>query len=367
MKLLLRAAADDRTDLVLGQFRPAQIRWAVDSGLGPLLRRATAGDPEARKSPLWPLVESADLTARVMAGERLDAADEMIWACEGRTPPLTLLKGISICEQFYPEPHLRPMGDVDVLSEPTTAQIVEGHLLELGYRRTSEYPPEFYETHHHLTPLFHARKRVWVEIHRGLFPARSRVGSERAFSLANVAEELRPSRFRNRPVNRLSDELQLVYLASHWAFGLRRLGGIVGMLDLVYLLGRTPTLRWERIFEWLDGSLASTYVYVLLSYLSRHRLIALAPDVLRELFARQRSFGRTNLRVLHALLDRYVTEGREFGVLVSARNFGILWKDLQWPNSPSGNVLRALRSLRPSRAWLRRSLGGADHPRPARS
>ena len=72
MKLLLRAAADDRTDLVLGQFRPAQIRWAVDSGLGPLLRRATAGDPEARKSPLWPLVESADLTARVP----IDSKDE---------------------------------------------------------------------------------------------------------------------------------------------------------------------------------------------------------------------------------------------------------------------------------------------------
>jgi len=29
-----------------------------------------------------------------------------------------------------------------------------------------------------------------------------------------------------------------------------------------------------------------------------------------------------------ALLDRYVTGG-----------FGILWRDLQWPNSPSGNVL----------------------------
>jgi len=36
---------------------------------------------------------------------------------------------------------------------------------------------------------------------------------------------------------------------------------------------------------------------------------ALVPDVLRELFVRQRSFGRANLKVLHALLDRYVTEG----------------------------------------------------------
>jgi hypothetical protein len=366
LKLLLRAAVEDRTDLVLGDFRPEQIRWAVDSGLGPLLRRATAGDLEARKSPLWPLVEGADLTARVMAGERLDAADELIRACEGRTLPLTLLKGISICEQFYPEPHLRFMGDIDVLAEPTSAPIVEACLLELGYRRRSKYPSEFYEAHHHLTPLFHPRTRVWVEIHRGLFPVHSRVGAERAFGLANVAAELRPSTFRTHPVNRLSDELQVVYIASHWAFGLRRVGGIVGMLDLVYLLGRSRALRWPRIFEWLNGSLASTYVYVLLSYLSDHRLVALAPDVLGELFARQRSFGRANLKVLHALLDRYVTEGREFGALVSARNFGILWKELQWPRSPSGNALRAVWSLRPSRAWLRRTLGGTDHS-PARS
>src|SRR5262249_37104232 len=106
LKLLLRAAAEDRTDLALGAFRAEQIRWAVVSGLGPLLRRATTGDLDARKSPLWPLVESADLTARVMAGERLDAAAELIRACEGRTPPLALLKGLSIGEQVCPEPHL---------------------------------------------------------------------------------------------------------------------------------------------------------------------------------------------------------------------------------------------------------------------
>ena len=353
---MIRAAAEDRTDLILRDFLPAQIRWAVDSGLGPLLRRATAGDPDARKSPLWPLVESADLTARVMNSDRLDVAAEIIRACEGLTPPLTLLKGISICEQFYPEPHLRPMGDIDILSESSAAPMVEARLLELGYRPTTEYPRAFYETHHHLRPLVHGRTRVWVEIHRGLFPLGSVLGSERVFSVANVRAELRPSSFRNHSVNRLSDEFQLVYIASHWAFGLRRVGGIVGMLDLVYLLARAGGLRWERILEWLDGSLATTSVYVLLSYLSRHRLIAVAPHVLQELGERQRSFGRANLRVLHMLLDRYVTEGHAFGAVMSARNFEIFWRNLERPSSPSANLLRALWSLRPSRAWLERSL-----------
>ena len=349
-------------DLVLGNCLPAQIRWALYSGLGPLLRRVTAGDPQARKSPLWPLIESADLTARVMASERLDAAHEIIRACEGRTEPLTLLKGISICEQFYPEPQLRPMSDIDLLvGTAAAAASVETQVLELGYRHASPYPPDFYETHHHLRPLVHSRTRVCVEIHQGLFPPSSRIATERAFSRANLAAELRPSSFRNCRVNRLSEELQVVYIASHWAFALSRVGGIVGMLDLVYLLAKARPLRWERILEWLDGSLATTYVYVLLSYLSRHRLIRLPPEVLQELFARQRSFGRANLRVLHTLLDRYVTEGHEFGMLVSARNFDVLWTNLARPSTPTHNVLRAAWNLRPSRAWFKRRLGEITH------
>lgn len=361
LKLLLRAAAEDRTDLVLGNWRPAQIRWALYSGLGPLLRRVTAGDPQARKSPLWPLIESADLTARVMASDRLDAAHEIVRACEARTEPLTLLKGISICEQFYPEPHLRPMGDIDLLAGTAAAGSIETQVLELGYRHASHYPPDFYETHHHLRPLVHARTRVCIEIHRELFPPSSRIATERAFSRANLAAELRPSSFRNCRVNRLSEELQIVYIASHWAFALSRVGGIVGMLDLVYLLAKARTLRWERILEWLDGSPATTYVYVLLSYLSRHQLIRLPSEVLHELFARQRSFGRANLRVLHTLLDRYITEGREFDVLVSARNFDVLWTNLARPGTPARNVLRAVWSLRPSRVWLKRTLGEIAH------
>jgi len=82
-----------------------------------------------------------------------------------------------------------------------------------------------------------------------------------------------------------------------------------------YLLRNARALRWERIFDWLDGSVAAAYVYLLLSYLDRHRLTDIAPGVLHEFFLRQRAFGRTNLAILHALLDRYVADGREFGLL----------------------------------------------------
>ena len=340
--VLLQAASEDRADLALADFGPDQIRWAIETGLGALLRRSTAKDPKAGMSPLWPLVQGADLTARITVGEQLDALDAIIRGCASTAPPLTLLKGMSICEQYYPEPHLRPMVDIDVLVDPAALAPVESVLLQLGYGRRSQNPPEFYETHHHTTPFRHPQTKVWVEVHRGLFPVESPLGSDRIFGPDNLTAERRPAEFRGRPVNRLSDELQLVYLASHWASNLRRVGGMVAMLDLIYLLKNARAIRWERIFDWLAGSVASSYVYLLVTYLDRYGLVELAPEILRTLSLRQRSFGRTNLRILHALLDRYVTSGRDFGPLLTVRNFEILWKTLLLPGRPSQNLLRVL-------------------------
>ncbi len=356
MTLLLKAASRDGTDLALEDFQAHQIRWAVETGLGPLLQRAIADDPKARTSALWPFVQGADLTARVISGQQLDAMDEIIRVCQGHAPPLTLLKGISVCSQHYPEPHLRVMRDVDVLVDQEAIPTVESRLLRLGYLPRSENPPAFYETHHHTTPFFHPRTRVWVEVHRGLFPSASELGADRVFGLENIRAELRPSEFHGRRVNRLSDELQLVYLASHWAFGLKRVGGVVGVLDAVYLLTNARALRWERVLGWLDGAVASAYVYLLLTYLGRHRLVDVSPGVLSALRARQQSFGRANLKALQAIIDRYVTGGREFGALMSARNFEIIRKTLLSPGRPTRNALRLLWNLLPSRVGLRNLL-----------
>jgi Uncharacterised nucleotidyltransferase len=354
---LLGAARRDRAELALSDFSVEQVRWAVASGLGPWLRRCIEDDPGARTSPLWPLVLSADLTARVMVAEQLDATEEILAAAPGHVPPLTLLKGIALCEHRYPEPHLRTMGDIDLLVDGEAASALWSRLIELGYRPRSSWPPEFYETHHHLMPLFHPRRRVWVEVHRGLFPPGSRVGSDEVFGWERIAAERQPSLFRGHRVFRLSDELELVYLASHWAFGFRRERGMVGMLDVIRLLESTR-LRWERVLPWLEDSLASAYVCLLLTYLHRRRLTDLSPGIVESLWHRQRLFGRANLGALHAVIDRHVVGGRPFDRVVSARTFRILWEALLSPGGPSQNLLRLAWSLLPSRNWLRRAVTG---------
>jgi hypothetical protein len=141
---------------------------------------------------------------------------------------------------------------------------------------------------------------------------------------------------------------------------------MIAMLDLIYLLRTAPALRWARIFDWLNGSVASTYVYLLISYLDRHKLVDIEPGVLRGLFTRQRSFGRTNLAILHALLDHYVIGGREFGWLVNARNVDRVWRSLLLSGPPSRNILLALWNLLPYRSTLMGSLSFRDERKKGR-
>lgn len=212
---VLRAGSQNRRDLALGTFSVKQIRWAVETGLGALLFYVTFHDPQASISPFWPMLKSADLTSRIYTAEQLDAVAEIINACEPHIQPLTLLKGISICGQYYPEPHLRPMRDIDFMIEASEVPAVETVLLKLGYRRRSKGSSKFYDQHHHRMPLFHPEKEVWVEIHRGVFPPKKQISDCEVYSSANSRAESRVSEFRGRTVKRLSNELQVVYTACH--------------------------------------------------------------------------------------------------------------------------------------------------------
>ncbi len=341
---LLRAASQCREDLPLATFDEEQIRWAIETGLGPLLFRTTKAHPQASTSPLWPLLQGADLTARMLTSEQLDAMSEIIDACDGLVPTLTLLKGISICDQYYPEPHLRPMRDIDFLVEAATHPTVESLLFKLGYRQQSKSPPEVYERLHHSMPFFHPKRGIWVEVHRGLFPRKSKVGAEKVFSLDNLITQLRPSEFQGRKVSRLSDEFQVVYIASHWACDFKFVGGMVALLDMIYLLkNNKDTIRWNRIVDWLEGSVASIDLYLMLTYLVKYKLIEIAPEILHELSLKQRSLGSLNLKIVHTLIDRYLVDGRVFGQILSHIDLDNIWDTLLKPGRSIPNLILATR------------------------
>jgi hypothetical protein len=141
---LLQAAAHGREDLPLSAMAPAQVRWALESGFGPLLWYATHAAAGTAASPLWPLVQGTDVAARLLTAEQCAAMGEILETCRGRMPPVTLLKGMSIGTQYCLLPHLRLMRDMDVLVDEAALPTLESVLSALGYRQQSHLPPTFY-------------------------------------------------------------------------------------------------------------------------------------------------------------------------------------------------------------------------------
>ena len=341
---LLQALAQGRTDVPWGTLTAAQIQWAVETGLGPLLFALLHGHPDAVASPLWPLLHGAHVTAHLLICEQLEALEELIEAGAGRLPPLTLLKGISICGQHYPAPHLRLMRDIDILVNEAARPAVEALLRTLGYRQRSRshLPATFFDTYHHSMPFFHAQRGVWIEVHRGLFPPTSALGRDPVFSRAHVATQFRPATWQGHAVLRLSDELQLIYIAAHWASSFQFVGGLVALVDTIYLLkNTTATLDWERIGAWLEGSVAAPHVYLLLTYLARHQILEMAPQVLQSLGGRQRAFGTLPVLLLHAVVDRYMVGGHPGGPLLSPHKLHLLWESLLVPAPALHHLMRA--------------------------
>ena len=191
-----------------------QFRWAIDAGLGPLLHRATRDCVDVVPSAWREILLSADLTARVRHGCLVDSMLEIIEVCEGLQLRVTLLKGISVSEQLYPAEHLRPMSDIDVLIPAHTYALVEAALLGRGYRRM-DYPA--IDGQHHGAPLHHSRRRTFIELHTALFSDDSPLREGSLFSPSNVALRSVGSRYHDRPVARLTPELQLAYIASSWS------------------------------------------------------------------------------------------------------------------------------------------------------
>jgi hypothetical protein len=341
-------------------YEAAQIQRAIEAGLGPLLFSIMQGHPEAMASLPWPLLHGAHVTAQFLSREQLEAIGELLEACARRLPPVTLLKGISICRQHYPAPRLRIIRDIDILVDEAARPAVEALLVRLGYRQRSrsQLPAAFFDTYHHSMPFFHAQRGVWIEVHRGLFPPTSPLGLDPVFSRAHVATQLRPSVWQGHTVMRLSDELQLVYIAAHWAQSFQVIGGLVALVDTIYLLRHTTaTLDWERLGAWLHGSVAAPHVYLMLTYLARRQVLEIDPQVLQTLSVRQRAFGTLNLRLLHALVDRYMVSGQPVGHRLSPRKLHLLWESLLSPDPALHNLMRACVKLLVPARW---------HPRLAR-
>jgi hypothetical protein len=325
IRLLKHTAADSlegsakRAVFPLDDVDEREIRWAVDAGLGALLHRATRHCLDRVPIAWRDVLLSADLTARVIHGNRIETANEIIEICQERQVLPTLLKGISISDQYYPVPHLRPMGDIDMLIPAEAHESIESALLRRGYVPQPGYSVT--KGAKHGVPLAHPERHVWVELHTALYDEIWPVPD--AFDIAKVAAQRVVSTFHGRRVYRLTDELQLLYIASGWAGDLAHYNveihpsGIPPLLDVLYLLKASgKVLDHSRLAVGPGSEMAIASLYVMLSYLARHGLGSESRHLSRVLASSQKLVGPVQLRVIHAVLDRYLIGGRPWNLPV---------------------------------------------------
>ncbi len=144
--------------LDINLLKPALLRHTLELGFGPLLRFYGMFDSASASSQS--LIQAADLSAKVLTGNQLDAFDEIINAAGDMTRDIILLKGMSVAFQYYPAPYMRTMGDIDLLVSSSRQEELGNICLELGYVCKSNLAEEFYIDHHHSMPLYNPSNNV---------------------------------------------------------------------------------------------------------------------------------------------------------------------------------------------------------------
>lgn len=316
--------------------------WAVRAGLAPLIlhlnESCASGSPDLS---LQSSLRSADIVAKISTGEALDALDEIFSSAPAMAQEITLLKGISICQRLYPQPHLRPLGDIDLWIPKKCEVALDSLLLKLGYRQQSNQPAEFYRTHHHGMPYFHPTRQVWIEVHTALF-SNCQVATDPVFSFSNIESQLVPTNVRGHITNRLSDELEMIYLASHWAIERKCfVGGAIPFVDMLYLVReKGDELNWKWVFTAVHGSVVATHLSLMLGLLHKHRLIHLPAGILEGLAASLKFPMGWSERILYGMIERYSMRGEAFGRIMTEANLGTVWETLSSPRPAWKNILR---------------------------
>jgi hypothetical protein len=116
------------------------------------------------------------------------------------------------------------------------------------------------------------------------------------------------------------------------------------MLDIIYLLrNANEQLRWDVILHWLHGSVAALHLALILTYLQKYQLIEIAPEIPQKLFSSQRCVAGLNLKILQIIIDRYVIEGKDFGLYCTSADLKHVWVTLLSPGSPIHNLTLVMR------------------------
>ena len=321
----------DATRISFPSLTDHEINHLYESGLASIALRGLALDSGELPEDSYQTLKSADLTARVIYGQLRAATIEILDIASRHEIPVVLLKGISVAEDLYVEPHDRMMGDVDILVPPNMAEDLYQLLIELGYRKHENLQdtPNL-EGHHHLPGLRHPESDVFVEVHTSLFSSTA-VANQRLFQISTIWDFVEAAEFNGIRCLKFQPEFQLLYTVAHWGIDGKLTVNLISINDVVLLLRREDRpMNWTLIDSWLsDNPLLADYFSVLLLFLNNAG-ITTVPTVMKErIEASARRIGTINVKVLHWLLSTFPVSGRtKVGWALTSQNARLLWQTL---------------------------------------
>jgi hypothetical protein len=322
----------------------SSIDIVIASGLGPIFYHVLARSGAAIQIDRQMKLKAADITARVMSAEQFQNVERTIGVLHQNDVNIIVLKGVSFALRFYPEPHMRVMGDVDLLLPPQKIPTAEQILLADGFRKLQPRPGLNYDQHIHSAPLFHPSMKLWIELHRELMPSSFPSSQESPLNLDSIGRNIQRARVGPHTVHRFRLEFELLYLANSWCrdltdrfdAGTRRC-----LVDCVLLLKAIERrdFDWDVVMRWSQGTHSGACLLVLLSYLIRSGAYIDNGNICESLMRNQKFVNRFTLRLMHNRIEKHLVLFEDFGPVLSEHVTPIVFEALLRKRPGWANVL----------------------------
>ncbi len=322
-----------------------QVKYLCDAGLGPIAFKVYGDEFRQSDPTLFSVLQSADLTTRVIYGQLEKAAVELAGELQGAGVIPTFLKGISTSEEFYVPPYLRLMSDIDILIKHSEVDLVMAKVADLGYEITDEQW-RMYREHgaHHLPEARHPKTGATIEVHTGLFAPVEFYSGEYVFQPDIVAEQSVEFDYRGTRVARFTPEFQFIYTVSKWTVDESWAVKLTSINDIIHILKKYESeFDWPTLSRWFA---ASPHLFpitaALLHYLEQADIVTVSPKLREVLAGADRRLGPRKLKLLAWLLRTYPFNARDKAYGGFARWCAhSLWLYLTNPNSRDLGIPRA--------------------------
>ncbi|MCK9520950.1 MAG: nucleotidyltransferase family protein [Dehalococcoidia bacterium] len=253
---------------------------AAEHRVAPWLAAVLAREPHLASAPRFAPIRRAATAQALRSLGLFGELRHILRELSDRNVPVVVLKGPVIAQEHYPDPALRPYGDLDILVHESDLDTVAGLLVDRNYREKNGHAHS--ERLHHCHGLF---QRIFIQPDTGRIVEvhcdHLQIGLE-PVGMDEIWERACPTLVGGDVVRALALEDLFVQLCVHLnRHGFERL---IWFKDLD-LLVRGGRLNWERVrvlANQQDCTDTVAYTLSLLTRMLRTPLPAPAHDLVRS-------------------------------------------------------------------------------------